>query len=1442
MRIASALFCAVILGMGQSAFAAENPGDESGVGGLRLRGVRSAEDLRGDLQRAGFTPDALPRLRQLQELARDQFLIADGVSTTGGQIVEQWLQMAPAELWTRWNEFVRLDAERGWQQWQRSRDEAVLREYLLTYGVSRHGMIAWKTQARHDMDAGRWDHAAVALERVLNHRAATPADRAQAALERLVVAVRRQHFEEAHCLGQQHAALLARQNIRWEATTQPAAAVVAKILPNREAPASLLSPRPSLHAFWTSPLSVPKELQPYWSSWRQSYRDEGAWLNPVAEPVIVGNQVLVPTLTGLIATDATTAKVNWSVLHDDWQRIVPKLEKSDSFENRDWRSHLLEQLIRRESADSILARITTDGKRAFAVSSGVGTELDRLVPRSGANVGPREEGVPTPLENRLSAYDVQTGDLLWRIGGASAGPTYRFAQMYFCGPPCVVDGTLYIVGQRDSELQLVAIDAARGEGLWSTPLGDTPRSLSADPIRQRTACPVTWNDGLLIVTTANGAVIAVDAMTHVPRWAYRYPTTPRESVARPRGENTTFLPDPWWDAWRDTRVFPTATAIVFVSPESQRLHAIDRQSGAPLWTAPRNEALWLTGVTEQHAIVAGPFHLTAYHLTTGQLAWQTPIAESGGRPWLTATEVLQPLQNGHLARVSLTDGKLTLQRGVKGLVMGNVVSDGKSWFSVSADNISRWRDPKEVETLVRSMKESEPDSTVAKLLEAQSLLEAGDRRAARARLPVLPTPSEEGRQTAWQITLADLAAEPSSWRNAVALIPPGDFTDESFELAEGVIQAARTAGDLVEAGRLILRWLEQPTPNETVATGGVRRHVRIDLACLGLWDDIWQQADVSQRAVLSQLLEEAWQKAAQGADPFAVARLLEIWQPLAIAQQKAMERDHRHFLGRSLAAVELQLLALAEATPAPESSRLWRRLAREMAEAGFPDVATTYVTRARQADPTGKFDTGPALDLAAVKNVDWPMNSPQIDSQKERNNDVSQIAVPLDLDTSARFDQLDVSIDRLYRQVTFTSAEHRGSWTLRLPNSNGPMRLFPNALMGWGRGRILLLRVGAELFAITPFDERGEPVARILWMTDTLISPMVLAEQGRLEPLPMIPGIREEDQRAVNAFGRTLGQVGPVRSSYLCYQEKGKLVAVDTLTGRKRWERLEIPFDARCFGNEERVLMWSPSLQRVDVLRAIDGKLLERRPWTANPDRTFLLHDTWAYRLTPHPEGRQIVCEDVATGREIWSQLFANGSSPVVLDRDTLGVVDPAGRLHFLSLQSGASLGEPVSFPPMPQFERAIASRDADTWYVVLSDRVSRQAALQSPNQRNIHRTPPVDGPLFAIGRRTYQPRWRLPLSRLPWPLDHSRTAPLLVYSYKLGTPDQITNGVTNGILKILDKRTGAEVLQREGQSLLGYATLQPDPRRGLIEVRLEYETLRLRYLPHPPAPSPPEP
>jgi outer membrane protein assembly factor BamB len=395
-------------------------------------------------------------------------------------------------------------------------------------------------------------------------------------------------------------------------------------------------------------------------------------------------------------------------------------------------------------------------------------------------------------------------------------------------------------------------------------------------------------------------------------------------------------------------------------------------------------------------------------------------------------------------------------------------------------------------------------------------------------------------------------------------------------------------------------------------------------------------------------------------------------------------------------------------------------------------------------------------------------------------------------------------------------------------------------VQGWGRGRLLVVRVGANLFAVAPYDDRGEPSARVLWSLSLLDSSVLMPEQI----VVALPGPNEEAHRQVDPFGRAVGQVGPVRTSFLCYHESGRLVCLDTLTGRKRWERFDLPLDAVTFGDDEVVAVWSPANQRLEWLRAIDGATLGQRVWTAAPELVVLQRDRRAWWLS-RTKPQRLFCEDAVSGTVAWTRELSPGSQVITLDARTLGVLEPQGVLHLLHADDGAPRGEPLTVELPPVLERVVVSRDPDRWYVAFSERTAQQAALRLNQSRQGYRVPIVTGPLYAIDQATGQVQWQVRLDREAWPVDQPKSLPVLVQAYQsfAGAGQPFANQpVTEGVLHLRDKRTGRDVLRRNDLGRLTYLSAWGDPDRGMVEVYLQNESLRLRYHPAPPAPDMPMP
>jgi outer membrane protein assembly factor BamB len=1352
--------------------------------------------------RQGQTAAALSLLQQLQQEAADQFVTHDDTSVTTDRLIEGLLAQLPAADRRAWETAIAPHALALWERWQRERDLAALRRLCCSYRTTDAGLWAWRTLAALNRDQGRLLHAASAYREVLRHPRASRQDRASALLALGALAQARGQRAEVEALWREHAPDLANVSVARGEETVPVARVFAEWLAHP-------SPKPAatpgvLSEPWQQAWGLPEDLLPLWQSSAPEYRASGAWPLPAIEPLHTGDLLLFRSLMQIVAVDAARGELRWRSSPQpeyDWLRTNPGL-----LDNRSFRSVFVEQLYRRCLADSVLGRLTTDGRAVFAIEDtrGLGAGSTNGQP---PNWPPRQNvGAGEARTNLLTAYRLSTGELAWRIGGASAGPTYALAGVFFCGPPTPVDDLLYVLAQQGNELHLLSLFADRGELHRQLPLGDTPRPLSEDPLRQRVACPVTLGDNLLLCPTAAGALIAVDLTTHSPQWAFRYPVELRLRTDADRGPQTVTARDAWWDGWRDIRVCRAGQIVVFASPETNHLHALDADSGRLLWSVPRAGGLLLVGVVNDAVVIAEPTGLRAHRLTTGEVLWRASIGELSGRPVIAGDEITVPAEPHGLVVVRLTDGGWSPISNAYARPLGNLVHHAGSWWAASV-------------------------TTVQGLGDGQGgLRQRPLDRAVRRQMLLADLAARPDRWSAWQTELAELAETPA----------------QRIELELALVRAAQAAGDSLAAARHLLALAEKVSREDVVQEFSPRRHIRADLAVLGAWDDLERHAAPSVRSDLQRLLDESWQSACASSDPFTVQRWREFWQPHSFARQAKVLTHPRVYLGQPMAAVELALLSAGNLADQP--TLLWH-LAEELSRAGFHRDAADYRNLLRHRFAGAVLPDGRTIGTALrefppsrSRGDPWPLVEPEIEPQSGQILDnVHHAAVPLDVESTPLFERLDVTIDRQGRRLRFSGGGQRGVWELALPQSTSPWRHAPEMVYGWGRGRLLLIRVGTELFAVTPFDERGEPAARLLWTHD--LGRTVPPEQIAIFLPPVNSAWHEDGLRLLDAFGLPVGQVGPVRAAYLCFRQNARLISVETLTGRRRWERYDLPADAILTGDDHTIVWWSPSEQRVEWLRASDAAALGQRSWTVSPEDVVLLRDrrVWHWQRGPAP---RLVCADLVSGRTLWSRDIAAGSLPVRLDGETLGVVDPRGALHVWSAEEGAPLSEPLSVMLPATIDRVVVSRDAERWYVGFSERTAQQAALRMNQIRQGYRAPIVTGTLYAIDRSTAMVCWQIELDREGWPLDQPRSLPILVQAYKALPAANAGGNVPQAVpttLRLRDKRTGRDVLYRDDLRSVPYVTCMGDPDRGVLDVLLEREMFRLRYQPAPPAPPLPE-
>jgi len=1410
---------------------------EGSAGSLRLRTDRQATE-RLAAARTQFQQGHLAEaLRLLGQLPAESFVVVGDQIVAGPWAAEQLRrELKPAQR-AIYEATAGPAALPAWQRFLMTQAGDELLAFCRDYGDTQAGLLAWQTLAGRHRDQGQWSLAAAAWQHVLRHPLANGPQRAIAVLGQMEAAGRSGHEADARTLLNTHRELLQTTSVPIAGSEVIGAVFAAQFLPDaaRDGESALIAQQPALTPRWTVPLRPPRDLGPHLDQWFGELRDHGVWLLPAAMPVVTDHVVLIRSHQLLLALNRANGEQVWQVPFDDW----PWIEKNPGIlDNAGYRTTLLEQMGRRLLADTVMNRPTTDRERVYVVQeSGLsqGSPANFGAPASRSSDGPANSG---ERFNHLAAFRLDTGELAWKIGGASAGPAYPLGGEFFCGPPTVVDNVLFVPGQQQTELQLLAVDARRGELLWKTTLGDLPRPLASDPARQRIACPVVWQNGVLLCPTAAGVLIAVDPLTHAPRWAYRYGVTLRESAYRQRNENTAFLPDLWWDAWREVTLKYVGDVAVLVSPESDRLHALNLDTGQVRWTMPREDGLLLLEVAGDTVLVAEPTAIRAHDLATGRVLWRTPIGEIAGRAVVTESHVVVPTGNGSLQRLRLSDGVKEPGVGTADSSVGNLVQHQGEWYSVSTAAVAAWTDLVIARPVAEAALRDEPRHGETILSAARLALEAGEASVAWERLK--SDHSAAARALKKLAVQEILLREPARWTEFRDIGEIGSFSAvERVDLALQLSAAAAHAGDVAAAADLLLEALSDAPINGEVLFANPRRRVRPDLALSGALVALLRQADEPQRRTVEEQLAAAWNRAATGTDPFATQRLSERWSGLEFARRQLSTSGEPAFLGLPLLAVELRLLEASGSTdPAVQTAAL-NELLRQLSQNGFHHEADDY----RRAMLRGDYGSHAVAEVSLLRSpttpweAPWPTVPPQPDSQRERNEDVYQFPVPLDLDTSPLFDRMDVLMERQGRSVRFSGGGVSGVWTVALPASNSSYRYLQHHTLGWGRGGLLILRVGFELFALAPFNDRGEPQAKVLWTANTAGDPPPPPDSLRLDVVPAVTGIREDEYRVIDRYSRTVGQVGPVRANFLCYAEKSKLVCIETLTGRKRWERYDLPAGFLLGGDDDAIFVWQPQTGELVWLQASDGRTISKQTWNASPDDVVLQSGRWFW----HRDGTKLVCEDRLAGTTLWTRDLAANETAFAMSGRTLGVVRAGGMLTLLSALTGQPQSEPIALNGPAEIDRVVVSRDDERWYVALSERVPQQAGLQQAQLRSGFRSPFIIGPLAAIDRDQPRLLWQTHLDREPWSADQPRAAPLLMQVFKLPSPDLQSGRQSDGVVQLRDKRDGGIVFRKQHAELVGYATLAADPDRAVVDLQLERETVRLRYRPLPPPPALPD-
>jgi len=428
-------------------------------------------------------------------------------------------------------------------------------------------------------------------------------------------------------------------------------------------------------------------------------------LLPSALPLIVGDELILKTLSGVTIRDLETGALRWNQAIDgdlearltptpfenSLQNLSGSLDEKISPYQEDMEDdHSLVSLLFR---DNVRTRLTSDGKRLFMIQENrVPTEDSMGYRWQWRN----DDGETDELKvNELTAIELDSRRTLWTLGGDLIEKAFsrRLAGTYFFGAPVAHGERLYVIGEQDEAVRLFVIEAATGDVIFSQTLSYSGRPVNEDTVRRRWDCSPLIVDGLAICPTTTGWLTAVNLETQRLAWSTRYT---KRSLARGRrsGNGAVHSTQSLNTRWQYSSLLVSGSSILFTPPElpdaqqqaAASIICFDKTTGIERWRLPKNNMLYLQGIDENRAIFVEKGFVKAININQkGKVIWQKKSPAPTGRGVIVNHQLVLPVTGGKLLKYNLADGALVQEYYVPGAesLVGNLTLHNGTLYATS---------------------------------------------------------------------------------------------------------------------------------------------------------------------------------------------------------------------------------------------------------------------------------------------------------------------------------------------------------------------------------------------------------------------------------------------------------------------------------------------------------------------------------------------------------------------------------------------------------------------------------------------------------------------------------------------------------------------------------------------------------------------------------------
>ncbi|MBW3541139.1 MAG: PQQ-binding-like beta-propeller repeat protein, partial [Planctomycetes bacterium] len=417
-----------------------------------------------------------------------------------------------------------------------------------------------------------------------------------------------------------------------------------------------------------------------------------------AEPLVVGDQVLVRVVGNVVAFDARAGLTEggerlWEAM-PDWG--LSNLQNEYGSVAIPQASQVLASIAAQWIyRDATFAGLSTDGKRVFAIE-----DSGLLNP---PNVTSTPAAFAPSATNRLLAYDLRRdAKIEWALGGGddSLNLELPMGGTFFLGAPLPLAGRLFVLAETAGEIRLAVLNPEEdGALMWEQPLATAAVGILGDRRRRTAGVTPAYADGVLVCPTGAGTVVALDLTTRSLLWGYRTgkpqePPQPFFGRGRPRSQPTYEVVRE--SGWQDENALLAEQSVLLTPGDSDDLHCLDLTEGKVRWKKARGDALYVGGVCDSRVLVVSREGVQALKITNGAPAWDKPVVfargdarpKVTGRGFLLSRRLYLPLSSAEVAVIDCAAGRIVARHPTpSGLVPGNLVCAHGTIVSQSPDRV-----------------------------------------------------------------------------------------------------------------------------------------------------------------------------------------------------------------------------------------------------------------------------------------------------------------------------------------------------------------------------------------------------------------------------------------------------------------------------------------------------------------------------------------------------------------------------------------------------------------------------------------------------------------------------------------------------------------------------------------------------------------------------------